>query len=68
MLLCGILLGEEEVKDMEVDEAVKERIKEVMDAMGPTILISPVVNQEMSQELEEKNAIVSHARKAKFPS
>jgi hypothetical protein len=59
MLLCGILLGEEEVSGMKIGEDTKRRVKELLDGMGTTIMVSPVVNLEMSDALEKKDALVS---------
>lgn len=59
MLLCGILLREEELSGMKIGEDTRRRVKELLDGMGSTIMISPVVNLEMSDALEEKDALVS---------
>lgn len=55
LLILGLVLGEEKLQGLEDEEGFKG----LADKLGPSILISPCVNFEVTKELEEAEKLVS---------
>lgn len=57
-LMCGLILGEEKISGLDLDEHEFETIRGLV-GKGSTIMISPVVNLEITEPLRQLDSVVS---------